>query len=226
MMKNVVFKVDNKELYEDQVLLDYIYPVLFTCVDDFDNMYISVCYDADISKTCWLLAKVKPVQVIDLLENKITIREMFECDDLWNICKLSHSSEKNVEKIKDYKTFDSKAFPAKGEYMDADEGEFSEEIEIFKNRIPLSNYEIKQEKYFTHSFSRINISLRKNPIWQNIGATYKFQKDNKEEYLCALESSLFCYTLKNVKYKDDSYDSNIEYYFQDSVKEYSNVYIS
>ena len=226
MMKNVVFKVDNKELYEDQVLLDYIYPVLFTCVDDFDNMYISVCYDADASKTCWLLAKVKPVQVIDLLENKITIREMFECDDLWNICKLSHSLEKNVEKIKDYKTFDSKAFPAKGEYMDADEGEFSEEIEIFKNRIPLSNYEIKQEKIFTHSFSRVNINLREILIWKNIGATYTFQEDNKEEHLWALETIPICYTFKDVKHIGDSYDSNIEYYFQNSVKEDSNVYIS
>lgn len=41
-------------------------------------------------------------------------------------------------------------------------------------------------------FSRINISLRKNPIWQNIRATYKFQKDNKEEYLCALEIKMKC----------------------------------
>lgn len=81
MMRNVVFQVNNKNLYEDQILLDYIYPVLFTCVDDFENMYLSVCYNADASKTCWLLAKVDPVQVIDLLENKVTIRKLFECND-------------------------------------------------------------------------------------------------------------------------------------------------
>ena len=146
MMKNVVFKINNICLYEDQILLDYIYPVLFTCIDDFDNMYLSVCYDAEVSKTCWLLAKVSPDQVISLLENRVTIRELFECKDLWYICKYANSSEKYVEKIKDYKNFDQDAFPAKGEYMDAEEDEFLEEIELFRNRISSESYNLNFQK--------------------------------------------------------------------------------
>lgn len=131
-MKNVVFNVDNTNLYQDQVFFEGIYPVLFTCIDDYKNMYLAVCYQSDASKTCWLLAKVNPCQVIDLLQNKATIKELFECENLWNICKIANNSEKLVEKIKDYRNFDQTAFPVEGIYMDADTDEFSKEIELLK----------------------------------------------------------------------------------------------
>ena len=225
-MRNVVFQVNNKNLYEDQILLDYIYPVLFTCVDDFENMYISVCYNADASKTCWLLAKVDPVQVIDLLENKVTIRRLFECNDLWNISKIANNSHKCVEKILDYREFDSEAFPAEGEYMDADEDEFAEEIEVFKKRIPLDSYQTRQEKSFTHSSNIVNIKLRGMPVLQDV-ATYEFLKDNQVEQLRELDIISICFNFKNAKHKGVESDSNTVYHFENQeVKEYDHVYVS
>lgn len=44
--------------------------------------------------------------------------------------------------------------------MDADEDEFAEEIEVFKERIPLDSYQTRQEKSFTHSSNIVNIKLR------------------------------------------------------------------
>lgn len=224
MMKNVIFKINNICLYEDQILLDYIYPVLFTCIDDFDNMYLSVCYDAEASKTCWLLAKVSPDQVISLLENRVTIRELFECKDLWYICKYANSSEKYVEKVKDYKNFDQDAFPAKGEYMDAEEDEFLEEIELFRNRISSESYKVKQEKFFKYSFSRINIDLDGMQALKNM-TTYTFREDNQKKQLWALNIIPVCYELKDTKYNNDM---NNMFYCEknDIVKEYNNVYIS
>lgn len=66
--------------------------------------------------------------------NKVTIRELFESDELWEICK-SKNEEIQVKRIEDCKNFDENAFPAEGEYMDADTGEFEEEIAILKKRI-------------------------------------------------------------------------------------------
>ena len=134
MRQNAIFKINNQNLYEDLILNDDIYPVLFTCVDDFENTYLSICYFADPSKILWLVTKTAPERVIDLLNYKVTISELFESDELWAICK-SKNEEIQVKRIEDCKNFDKNAFPAEGEYMDADTGEFEEEISILKKRI-------------------------------------------------------------------------------------------
>lgn len=134
MRQKIIFKINNQNLYEDLILIDNIYPVLFTCVDDLANTYLCSCYFADPSKTLWLVTKTEPECVIDLLNNRVTIRELFESDELWAICK-SKNEEIQVKRIEDYKNFDEKAFPAEGEYMHADTGEFEEEIAILKKRV-------------------------------------------------------------------------------------------
>ena len=134
MRHKIIFKINNQNLYEDLILIDNIYPVLFTCVDDLENTYLCSCYFADPSKILWLVTKTDLESVIDLLINKVTIRELFESDELWEICK-SKNEEIQVKRIEDCKNFDENAFPAEGEYMDADTGEFEEEITILKKRI-------------------------------------------------------------------------------------------
>ncbi|WP_455190081.1 hypothetical protein [Eubacterium ramulus] len=134
MRQKIIFKINNQNLYEDMILIDDIYPLLFTCVDDLENTYLCSCYFADPSKILWLVTKTDLESVIDLLINKVTIRELFESDELWAICK-SKNEEIQVKRIEDCKNFDEKAFPAEGEYMDADTGEFEEEIAILKKRV-------------------------------------------------------------------------------------------
>ena len=134
MRQKIIFKINNQNLYEDLILIDDIHPVLFTCVDDLENTYLSTCYFADPSKTLWLVTKTEPESVVDLLNNKVTIRELFESDKLWAICQAKNE-EIQVNRIEDCKKFDQNAFPAEGEYMDADTREFEEEITILKKRV-------------------------------------------------------------------------------------------
>lgn len=135
MNKDVSFKISGVKLYEDLILVENIYPVLFTCIDDFWNTYLSVCYYADGVKTCWLLTKTDPEKLIALLSNNVTIRELFESDELWSVCSTEDKENIYVEKIADYRSFDPAAFPAEGEYIDADNGEFEEEISVLQQRL-------------------------------------------------------------------------------------------
>ena len=134
MKQKVMFRINNQNLYEDLVFIDGIYPVLFTCVDSLKYTYLCACYFADHSKTLWLVTKTEPERLIELLNNKETIRELFKSDELWVICK-SKNEEIQVKRIENCKNFDQNAFPAEGEYMDADTGEFEKEISILKKRI-------------------------------------------------------------------------------------------
>jgi len=116
----------------DTVLFEAKYPVLFTC-KNFDDIYMFICctVNADIIK--WIATKTDYSILISLLENRITIREAF-----------LHGKEEKI--VINYDGISVKYFkeesnnipddllPTEGEYMDAEEGEFADEIAIFKLR--------------------------------------------------------------------------------------------
>lgn len=182
MKKNVMFRINDRNLYEDLIFVDYIYPVLFTCVDDFENTYISACYFADASKTLWLLAKTDPKLLIDLLNNKLTIRKLFETDELWAICKEKNRNIQ-VKKIEDRNAFDQKAFPAAGEYMDSDIGEFDEEITVLKKRISSRNYITQPQMIYEQVIRLANIHTGLKPTAERNSIRYLFSNNTiSKEY--------------------------------------------
>ena len=52
------------------------YPVLFTCKNDKD-IYLFICYYVNSEKIKWIGTRTTYDNLIDLLENKITIRDAF-----------------------------------------------------------------------------------------------------------------------------------------------------
>ena len=52
------------------------YPVLFTCKNDKD-IYLFICYYVNSEKIEWIGTRTTYDNLIDLLENKITIRDAF-----------------------------------------------------------------------------------------------------------------------------------------------------
>ena len=53
--------------YYDLILLEYRYPLLFTCMDDNDQMYLVTCFAADSKKRVWLIVQTSPSEVIEML---------------------------------------------------------------------------------------------------------------------------------------------------------------
>lgn len=170
------------ELQIDKILFESYYPVLFTCLDKNDGMYLCVCYQANADAFKWLLAKVRSETIIDLLSNKITIRDAFLKDrgDRYSIFRSDGQFSPPLDtdaELWDYKT--SKALPSAGEYMDAEDGEFAEEIEYFKSKIanliivaPTMNCYIRTETSF-------NITIQNQTDNQQIASlnTPCFTKD-------------------------------------------------
>lgn len=140
------FKIGKHELYEDMILVDYIYPVLFTCVDDDDNIYIVACYCANSKEMKWLISKTTPRKIIDLLKNELSIREMFSEKYLWLGCQLKGESDPKVVSAK-YDEIEASAFPTAGAMMDAEDGEFDTEIEELAKRLKTESAETRKLEY-------------------------------------------------------------------------------
>lgn len=144
----------------DKILFESKYPVMFTCKNN-DDIYLFICCMSSAEKVEWIGTRTDYDTLIGLLENKITIRDAF----------LSVSAEKQLVEYDGSKAscveiksenIPDKLLPTAGEYMDAEEDEFAEEMEIFKLRNKNFQYKIQPS---IHSFyilkffeERINLS--------------------------------------------------------------------
>ena len=110
----------------DTVLFESKYPVMFTCRNG-EDIYLFICCLVSADKLKWIGTKTDYNTLIRLLENEITIRDAFlnvtdeksliEYDGRKISCMLYNSAD-----------IPDKLLPTAGEYMDAEEGEFTEEI--------------------------------------------------------------------------------------------------
>ena len=64
---------DFQKVILDTILFESKYPVLFTCKNDKD-IYLFICYYVNSEKIKWIGTRTTYDNLIDLLENKITIR--------------------------------------------------------------------------------------------------------------------------------------------------------
>lgn len=130
-MKKFV-KLDNYgQLYIDKVLFESYFPIIFTCVNDNKDIFISVCCQNNEKGCKWLLGKTNGKSIVRMLQDEITIRQLL----------LEYSSEKISVIFVENKYIvaynnsdwdvDSPYLPKIDSYMYAEDGEFEDEIEYF-----------------------------------------------------------------------------------------------
>lgn len=130
-MKKFVETDKYGQLYIDRILFESYFPVLFTCQNSAREIFICVCCQNNAEGCKWLVGKTEGKNIISMLKDEITIRELF----------LEHSSGKmsvdyiNGEYTVEYNNSDwneeSVYLPKRGSYIVAEEGEFDEDILYF-----------------------------------------------------------------------------------------------
>ncbi len=122
------------QLYIDKVLFESYFPIIFTCVNNNKDIFISVCCQNNEKGCKWLLGKTDGISIVRMLQDKMTIRQLL----------LEHLSGKiSVDYAKDtgyviaYNNSDwdadSSCLPKEDSYMYAEDGEFDEEIDYFSS---------------------------------------------------------------------------------------------
>ena len=164
-MKSYYFDFEQiGKLSIEKYLFEGAYPILFTCRSDSDVLYLCVCCGFDEGYQKWLLSEIAPSTIIELLENKITFREAFLKDNKgrYTISRDSNGNKAiEINNPSDWHPEDSFLLPTAGEYMDADDGEFDEEI---------SYYRVMQRDEIADKLQTITISL--NPISLSMSAQH------------------------------------------------------
>ena len=123
----------------EKVLFSSHEPVFFTSRNEKNDLYLCLCAGVrnDIKK--WLIAEVSAKTVIEVLQNKIYLRDALLKD---NKKRFSVSLDKNgnydiktaKQAVDDWDYDNSEVLPVAETYMDSEEGEFNEEIEFYRER--------------------------------------------------------------------------------------------
>lgn len=150
-----------KEPLMDMILFESTYPVLFTCTDGKEVFLFSCCLvNAKIMK--WIGTKTSYDVLIQLLQDKITIRDAFLSVDK-EMLVIEYDGETVRCDIVDKLKVTAELLPTAGEYMDVEDDEYVEEIAIFEERN--KNLELKvlprKNSYYTFTHS-LNIVLTEN----------------------------------------------------------------
>lgn len=112
----------------EQVFFNCGYPMLFSCRSNEGKLYLVLCPYRKKDGIRWLLKETSPSIIIDMLTDKITLREAFLVGPGEQISLMyKYKSEKYITDNKYEK------FLPDNEYIEAEENEFNEEISFYSN---------------------------------------------------------------------------------------------
>lgn len=117
----------------DFIIFEYECPILFVCKNKEKEYFLCVCYDLRGAQK-WILAPVDQATLISLLTDKITIREAFgaykgnEKNRYLVEWKAEYGKDVYVCQTIKFGDIPDEILPVAGEYIEAEEDEFSEII--------------------------------------------------------------------------------------------------
>lgn len=134
-MDKTIFLKQTKDLptlYMYMVFVESMNPILLACRDDAANVYICSCHCQNTEKYEWIISLTTYERLIDVLTDKIPIREAF-LDDLSTTYVATQCPNTEVVKVTKRTLYALDAIlPTANCYMEADPDEFSEELAILE----------------------------------------------------------------------------------------------
>lgn len=178
-MKNVFLNKTGEfpTLYMDMVFAESVRPILFTCTDENDQLYICSCCYASGDKCMWIIADTTLSSVISLLRNEREIWDMFGNNErVTVVTKHSGDTSPEIQSVS-LQDLPQELLPTKGYGMDAEDGEFEEELRELQSRLDSSreyDISIAQDSFYTilrkistHIRPNISISVPENEYWES-----------------------------------------------------------
>lgn len=118
------------------VLFEGQYPLAFTCVDSEDKVYFFICYQVNTEAICFIVSETSYNILIDMLEDKITLREAFLAvsEKKYRI-KFHGDYEDIIVEAVNRNQLEDAILPTEGEYMEVEGDEFADEIALFREEM-------------------------------------------------------------------------------------------
>jgi hypothetical protein len=140
----------------EYIIFQADYPVIFTCVDKFNQLYLCVCCDIRKEQR-WIISKTTAEIVKNMLCDKITLYDSFKSPYNKNyIIKWSYETQEENAYEVNFDDIDDLDLPMQDEYIEAMDDEFKEYIDQLTARE--NNYQSVQI-----DISTIKVTVEQKP---------------------------------------------------------------
>lgn len=130
MNDSLQFYIEKKEIYLEIVLIEFQIPLLFICRDNEGERYSVLCIDSDLENLKYILIKSNIIDIIELLNQNITLEKFFrkgENNTYWEVSASEDPYNDKVEK-KDLNIISDEKLPDRGIYFDIESDEICDYI--------------------------------------------------------------------------------------------------
>lgn len=124
-----------EDLKVDKVFFEASYPILYTCTDGNSSLFLVVCCQNNTAGSKWLVTKTTEENIIQMLSNKITIREAFIKPSGEKFTFIGKDGQVNIKENGNEWDLNSKDLPSSDVFLDPDPEEFDDDIEYYQTRI-------------------------------------------------------------------------------------------
>lgn len=98
-------------------------PILFICKDANNNVYLCSCCEL-YPELQWVIAKISIQEILSLIDNKLSLFDIFQSSENKWVAEWKEGDL--TERIYEVNLFDDDMLPDKGEFLDAEDGEFND----------------------------------------------------------------------------------------------------
>lgn len=127
-----LFKIDNQILVREQNLIECQVPIFFVCIDDNGQRYLVINLDFEDDE--YLIAKATNIDIVDMLQGKITMRESLEKSQNIYYVYAGENLEKDKVIKKDFSDINEDDLPEKNAYFTIDSDKELEDYILELNR--------------------------------------------------------------------------------------------
>ncbi len=152
-MKKFIKLEEYGQLYVDKILFESYFPIVFTCINDNKDIFIVVCCQNNEKGCKWLLGKTNGMSIVKMLRDEITIRQLLVDYSAGRISVDYVENNYSIAFNNSDWNKDSLYLPKEDSYMDAEEGEFEEEIHYFTLLSNSLHYNAEYYKYTSEILS-------------------------------------------------------------------------
>ena len=116
----------------EQIIVEYVYPLLSVLKDEHGNRYLCICFDTRGAQQ-WIITPISTKNLIKLLKNKLTLSAPFESGDTPKVLAVrNYEEKKDCFNLLNASQIPEENLPVKGEFLDAEDDEWNAYIECIK----------------------------------------------------------------------------------------------
>lgn len=186
MKKILCYYINNTELYLEQTLAEYDYPVLYTCISATKQRYLAMCVDPDEGK--YFVAETTTDILLKMMNDIIPMNEAFKnAKTIYEVVSNSEDVHDDSVRSIHYEDISDEELPDEGAFFELLDSEFAIK-EFVKNLTLESQYNAtehfrRQEYSFTAVLGNIlinNQSMKSKKLFSSVFSLYSVDKIIKQ----------------------------------------------